>query len=207
MFNREYPDRDTRAVAFFGKKLKSPMSTVAMKSSEPKARMCPSCRTGHLQVGQRERAFHPHGQTLVIPLLTSVCEHCGAEVTSPTQYDENLRRLAARKDQYGSRLIGEEIIALRLRFGLTQQVASRIFGKSNSTFSRYESETTYPDKSTTHLISMAIAKPETLKWLADQADIEIPLWGDRSEDEQRVPTVHIHDLKQYAPASLENPTP
>lgn len=162
------------------------MSTVAMPSVTPKARVCPSCRTGQLQIGQRERVFHPHGQTLVVPLLTSVCDHCGAEATGAAQHSENLRRLAARKDQYGGLLMGEEILALRRRFGLTQQVASRIFGKGKIAFSRYESETTYPDESTTHLLSMAIAKPDALKWLADQAGIEIPLWGERCEDEQRV---------------------
>lgn len=162
------------------------MSTVARPSAASELRVCPSCRTGHLQMGQRERVFHPHGQTLVVPLLTSVCDHCGAEATSAAQHSENLRRLAARKDQYASLLMGEEILALRRRFGLTQQVASRIFGKGKIAFSRYESETTYPDESTTRLLSMAIAKPDTLKWLADQAGIEIPLWGERCEDEQRV---------------------
>ncbi len=162
------------------------MSTVAKQSVASTPRVCPSCRTGHLQIGQRERVFHPHGQTLVVPLLTSVCDHCGAEVTGAAQHSENLRRLAARKDQYGGLLMGEEILALRRRFGLTQQAASRIFGKGKIAFSRYESETTYPDESTTRLLSMAIAKPDTLKWLADQAGIEIPLWDERCEDEQRV---------------------
>lgn len=162
------------------------MSTVAKPSVASKPRLCPSCRTGHLADAQRERVFHPRGQSLVVPLLTSVCKRCGAQATSATQHSENLRRLAARKGQYGGLLMGEEILALRRRFGLTQQVASRIFGKGKIAFSRYESETTYPDESTTRLLSMAIAKPDTLKWLADQAGVDIPLWGERCEDEQRV---------------------
>jgi HTH-type transcriptional regulator/antitoxin MqsA len=128
--------------------------------------------------------FHPHGQTLVIPLLTSVCEHCGAEATSSAQHDENLRRLAERKAHYGGLLLGEDILALRRHYGLTQQLASRIFGKGKIAFSRYESETTYPDASTTLLISLAIAQPDALKWLADQAGVEILLWQARYEDAQ-----------------------
>lgn len=180
------------------------MSTVATPSLASKARVCPSCRTGHLQIGQRERVFHPHGEALVVPLLTSVCEHCGAEATSSAQHDENLRRLAARKNHYGSLLMGEEILALRRRFGLTQQVASRIFGKGKIAFSRYESETTYPDESTTRLISMAIEKPDTLKWLADQAGIEIPLWGERCEDEQRVKVCSITKAFDAAQSSTKH---
>lgn len=149
-------------------------------------RTCPACRKGHLHERARERVFHPHGQALTVSLLTSTCDQCGADATSASQHDENLRRLAARKSHYGELLMGEEIHALRRRYGLTQQQASRIFGKGKIAFSRYESETTYPDESTTRLLALAIAKPETLKWLADKSGIEVPLWHERCEDEQRV---------------------
>lgn len=149
-------------------------------------RTCPACRKGHLHERKRERVFHPHGKALVVSLLTSLCDQCGAEATSASQHDENLRRLAARKAHYGELLMGEEIHALRRRYGLTQQQASRIFGKGKIAFSRYESETTYPDESTTRLLALAIARPETLKWLADKSGVNVPLWQERCEDEQRV---------------------
>ena len=180
------------------------MSTVLKPSAAPALRLCPACRTGHLQAGHRERVFHPHGQPLVVPLLTSVCDNCGAEAPSAAQHSENLQRLAARKAQYGNVLMGEEILSLRRRFGLTQQVASRIFGKGKIAFSRYESETTYPDESTTRLLAMAIAKPETLKWLADQEGIEIPLWGERCEDEQRVKVRSLTKVYDAAQASTKH---
>ena len=164
------------------------MSTVATHAA-PKTQMlrtCPSCRKGHLHEQTRERVFHPHGKALSVTLLTSTCDQCGADATSAAQHDENLRRLAARKSHYGELLMGEEIHALRRRYGLTQQQASRIFGKGKIAFSRYESETTYPDDSTTRLLALAIAKPETLKWLADKSGVEVPLWQERCEDEQRV---------------------
>lgn len=149
-------------------------------------RTCPACRKGHLHAQTRERVFNPNGRTVSVTLLTSVCDQCGAEVTSAAQHDENLRRLAERKSHYGELLMGEEIHSLRRRYGLTQQQASRVFGKGKIAFSRYESETSYPDESTTRLLSLAIAKPEVLKWLADKSGVEIPLWRERCEDEQRV---------------------
>ena len=149
-------------------------------------RSCPACRKGHLHEGPSERVFHPRGKTLTVSLLTSICDQCGAEATSASQHDENLHRLAARKAHYGELLMGEEIHALRRRYGLTQQQASRIFGKGKIAFSRYESETTYPDESTTRLLALAIAKPETLKWLADKSGVNVPLWQERCEDQQRV---------------------
>ena len=80
--------------------------------------------------------------------------------------------------------MGEEILALRKRYGLTQQQASTIFGKGKIAFSRYESETSYPDKSTTRLLTLAIEKAEVMKCLADKAGVDLPLWPERCEDDR-----------------------
>lgn len=162
------------------------MSSPAEKCAVMAPPSCPACRAGRLREGARERIFHPHGRKLSVSLLTSVCDQCAAEVISATQHEENLRRLRERKAHYGPLLMGEEIRALRKQYGLTQQQASRIFGKGKIAFSRYESETTYPDETTSKLLALAIAKPDVLKWLADAAGVEIPLWHERCEDEQRV---------------------
>lgn len=158
------------------------MTATTQRAAAPSLRVCPSCREGHLHEATRERVFRPHGKEVVVQLLTSTCDHCGAEATSAAQHQENLHRLAARKAHYGELLMGQEILALRRRYGLTQQQASRIFGKGKIAFSRYESETTYPDESTTRLLTMAIEKPDALRWLADRAGVEIPLWRERCED-------------------------
>ena len=77
--------------------------------------------------------------------------------------EENLRRRAARKEHYGLFLLGEDIFAFRRKYGLTQQAASRLFGKGIIAFSRYETEKSYPDESTTKLIRAAMRRPELLK--------------------------------------------
>ncbi len=145
---------------------------------------CPVCKKGQLLPSTTHREFKPRGQTVRVELLASVCNHCGKETIRAKQHDENLQRLADRKhrDEYKGLLLGEEILALRHRYGLTQQAAAKIFGKTNITFSRYEHEVTYPDESTTTLLRMAIEKPDALKWLADQAGEPLPLWQERCED-------------------------
>jgi len=154
-----------------------------MKSDLP---LCPVCRDGHLFPAVRARSFQPHGKTVKVELLTSKCDHCGEETTRAAQHAQNLQRLAARKAHYGDLLLGEEILALRKRYGFKQQDASRIFGKGKIAFSRYENETSYPDLSTTLLLQLAIDKPSVLKLLADKAGVEVPLWAERCEDEQHV---------------------
>lgn len=144
--------------------------------------VCPACKAGQLLAITRTRDFRPRGRLVTVELLGSRCDACGVETTRAVQHDENLRRLAARKAHYGDTLLGEEIVGLRKRYGLTQVAAARVFGKGKIAFSRYENEATYPDASTTLLLTMAIDMPDSLKWLADKAGVEIPLWHERSED-------------------------
>lgn len=144
--------------------------------------LCPACRKGHLHTVTHTEVFRPRGAQVPVELLASKCDACGVQTTRATQHEENLRRLAARKQHYGSVLMGEEIVALRKRYGLTQQAAAKIFGKGKIAFSRYENEVSYPDDSTMLLLTMAIEKPDSLKWLADRAGVELPLWRERCED-------------------------
>lgn len=150
--------------------------------------VCPACKAGQLHTVTRTRDFRPRGRLVTVDLLASRCDACGVETTRAAQHDENLRRLAARKAQYGETLLGEEIVGLRKRYGLTQVAAARVFGKGKIAFSRYENEATYPDASTTLLLTMAIDMPDSLKWLADKAGVEIPLWRERCEDAVAAPS-------------------
>ena len=162
--------------------------------------VCPACKAGQLHAITRTRDYRPRGKLVTAELLASRCDACGVETTRAAQHDENLRRLAARKAQYGDVLLGEEIVGLRKRYGLTQLAAARLFGKGKIAFSRYENEATYPDASTTLLLTMAIEMPASLKWLADKAGVEIPMWRERCEDalaEERKPVqASVHHARK-----------
>lgn len=94
--------------------------------------LCPACRKGHLQSITRTEVFRPRGVEVSVELLASKCDTCDVQTTRASQHEENLRRLAARKQQYGSVLMGEEIVALRKRYGLTQQAAAKILARERS---------------------------------------------------------------------------
>lgn len=163
-------------------------------------RRCRSCKKGHLSPVVWQRTFSPLGKLVVVELLNSECSHCGSESTSSQQHNENLASLRARKSHYGHLLMGEEIVAFRMKYGLTQKLAARIFGKKGIAFSRYENETSYPDLSTTKLLKQAIAHPQVLKSLADEEGVEIPLWTARCEDERRKKRTEIRAV----PASTDD---
>lgn len=173
-----------------------------MSKGESKVRRCPACRREGLQESTYVREFHPRGQAVPVrvELLTSVCPSCGAESTSAAQHSENLKRLKARKAQYGGLLLGEEIFSLRRRYGITQQAAAKLFGKGKIAFSRYENETSYPDESMTLLLTLAIEKPDVIRWLADRAGVDLPLWEARCEDERRAKLRLVADVRKVDPA-------
>lgn len=170
-----------------------------MTTNPQQARRCPNCRSGSLVLATRARTFEPRGRRVEVILQTSKCDACGAEATSAAQHRANLEALAARKAQYGGLLLGEEILALRRRYGLTQQDAAKIFGKGKIAFSRYENEVTYPDDSTTLLLQLAIEQPAVIKSLAAKAGVSVPLWRERCEDEQRV---KLRMLPSMAPGTF-----
>lgn len=155
-----------------------------MNVQTAKQHRCPVCRATDLVSATYQREFRPHGKVVTVTLLTSRCSSCEAEFTTAAQHQENLVRLKTRKAEYGGLLLGEEIFALRRRYGLTQQNAAKIFGKGKIAFSRYENETSYPDESTTKLLKLAIRKPDVIKLLADDVGMDLPLWAARCEDER-----------------------
>lgn len=143
---------------------------------------CRTCRQGKLQPFEKIQLFHPPMLPPVeVHVLAARCDHCGAETMLPSQQAINIERRNARKAGYGEHLLGEEIFEFRRRYGLPQQDTNKLFGLGKIAFSRYENEKSFPGDSTRKLIEMAMAFPDVLKRLADDAGVEIPLWGARLE--------------------------
>ena len=135
-----------------------------------------------MQPFERLEHFRPPSGEVVVSTLAARCDNCGAETVLPSQMAENIARRRTRQAQYGSNLLGEDILAFRRKYGLSQPAASKVFGKGKIAFSRYENEKTFPDDSTTKLLRVAMTFPDVLKHLADEAQVEIPLWSARSAE-------------------------
>ena len=154
-------------------------------------RRCPSCRAAEMEPTVFEQTFTVRRKLIFVSLLSSQCSACGATLTSGSQHNENLKRLEQRRAEYGDLLLGEDIVAFRMRYGITQEAAGKIFGKSKIAFSRYENEWCHPDDSTTKLLRLAIEMPQALKKLADAAGVLIPLWDARCAEERNTKLVRL----------------
>jgi len=157
-----------------------------MSNTTLPAHHCPACKQADMVEAAREKHFYPHGKQVTVQLRISRCPKCAAELIDCAQRKENLERLSARKAHYNGLLMGQEILKLRVRYGITQQNAAKIFGKGKIAFSRYENEASYPDVGTTKLLRLAIEMPAVIKKLADDAGIELPLWAARCADQPKL---------------------
>ncbi len=156
--------------------------TVAPENTLERApRGCRHCQHP-LAAVERTKEFRPPTGPVTVRLLESTCTHCGRNTLLASQHDENLRRLAARAEAYGPYLRGEDIFAFRRKYGLTQRALSKVIGKGLIAVTRYETESSYPDLSTTSLLKVLMRHPPVLKELADAANVDIPLWRERCND-------------------------
>ncbi len=142
---------------------------------------CHVCGKGQMLNSTYVRTFEPNTQKIRVKLLTSTCNSCGESVTKSWQHNANLKTLAARKAQYGTALMCEEIIALRRKHKLSLLQAAELFGVSELDFFQFESEYIYPNASTNLLLSMAIEHELVIDWLIGLTGLELPT--DREDPE------------------------
>ncbi|GAB3644883.1 hypothetical protein GCM10028813_00850 [Ramlibacter alkalitolerans] len=133
-----------------------------------------------MQPIERVERFNPPTGEVAVVTLAARCEACGHESVLVSQMAENIARRRARHQHYGPHLLGEDIFAFRRKYGLTRAAAARIIGKSPRTFSRYETEVSFPNDATRWALVRAMQHPEFLKDLAAAAGVEIPLWSARN---------------------------
>jgi HTH-type transcriptional regulator/antitoxin MqsA len=134
---------------------------------------CPICTSDNLSAATRTKVFaRLHGEVKV-ELLYSHCASCGSDIVTEQQSVENKKRMRAREKQYEGFLTGQQIFALRRRYGLTQKDAAKVFGGGPVAFSKYESEDILPTEAMNKLLWLAIEMPEAVQRLAEAADVKL----------------------------------
>lgn len=135
---------------------------------------CLACGEGILSTHKDNNELDIHGKKVSVPLLYSVCDHCGAELTNAAQAQTNKRAmLAAEKHAFGL-LAGEQIRAFRQRYHLSQQQAALLFGGGKVGFSRYENDDIVQSQAMDSLLRLCIDHPTSLVRLARLRQIELP---------------------------------
>jgi putative zinc finger/helix-turn-helix YgiT family protein len=135
--------------------------------------ICKKCLVGSLDEKEDTVVYTVGKNSVPVKKRSLVCNNCGAIFKTVEQELENRKAMLDRKLAYGKTLLGEEIVLFRRKYGLTQRLAAKLIGKGIIAFSRYERETSYPDKTTNKLIRLAMDIEEVAKWLATDEELQV----------------------------------
>lgn len=128
--------------------------------------ICAACGSSHtLMTEVRDIAFEYRNQRTVVPAVHGVfCTCCGegfADAAAPQDWLRMSEEIHAFTQQVDS-AAATEIRGIRLKLGLRQSDAGKLFGGGASAFSEYERGKTQPHKSTVLLLKLLGRHPELL---------------------------------------------
>lgn len=128
--------------------------------------ICGFCEMGTLHEKVIERKFERDGYTIVVPnYKVSVCDCCGAQVTSAQQARDNQRAKNAAEAAHFGLLSGEAIKCVREKLGLSQADAAEVFGGGTNAFYKYERSEVIVSQAMDLLIRLANELPDASNWL------------------------------------------
>lgn len=103
---------------------------------------------------------------LVQGLKHWVCPNCETSLCSESQLTDNAAAIAAFEDKLPGYISPEQIIALREKYGITQEEAGKIFGGGRRAFSKYERGEVCPSASSAASLKRALSDPQYFSYLS-----------------------------------------
>lgn len=136
--------------------------------------ICPACDVGTLRARVADRNFLYEGVRLTARNLHySECDHCGEEVVLAPQSKLNEVKYAdAKKEHLGLWSCGR-IERFRTDWGMTQQIAAKIFGGGANAFSKYERGEVIHSRSMNLLMEEFEAHHEVRVSLSEKAGVKL----------------------------------
>ncbi|MBC7609026.1 MAG: type II toxin-antitoxin system MqsA family antitoxin [Polaromonas sp.] len=137
--------------------------------------LCPICGEGHVtdQTDQFESQYK--GQTATLPSHYQLCDTCHSDFAGTKESKLNKRAIMAFRKSVDGLLTGNEIVALRKQYGLTQDQAAKLFGGGPVAFSKYENDDVSQSESMDSLLRL-VRRSEPAFWeLVDEKGMKTEL--------------------------------
>lgn len=129
-----------------------------------KAQKCPICGAGSLKKTIGTELFEYKGKMKEIPnYITYVCSKCGEAIVDSFTLKESGRMLKDFQREVDGLLTGQQIRAIRIKLGLTQEQLAEIVGGGLKSLARYESGHVCQSKGMDNLLRILDAYPHTLQ--------------------------------------------
>ncbi len=134
-----------------------------------KRQECPVCGAGVLAKKVETEVFEYKGKSLTIQdYVTYTCNECGEAIVDDAALKSSGKKLKDFKRVVDQLLTAEQIKAIRLKLGLTQEQMADIVGGGRKSLARYESGQVCQSKGMDNLLRILDAFPETLKVIQDK---------------------------------------
>jgi len=128
------------------------------------AQNCTICGAGSLKKKIGTETFEYKGETITIPnYVTYACAKCGESIVDNATLKESGKKLKDFQREVDGLLTGQQIKAVRMRLGLTQEQLADIVGGGLKSLARYESGQVCQSKGMDNLLRILDAYPHTLK--------------------------------------------
>lgn len=125
--------------------------------------LCPICGEGHVTSHIEMVESEYKGETRMLPSHYQLCDTCHSDFAGAGEGRLNKRAIMAFRKSVDGLLTGSEILALRKRYGMTQDQAARLFGGGPVAFSKYENDDVAQSESMDSLLRL-VRRSEAAFW-------------------------------------------
>ncbi len=105
----------------------------------------------------------------------AVCDNCSTEGYLPGQRDENRRMIADFQSKLPDYISPSDVLAVREKYRISQEVANKLFGGGKQGFSKWERGLVEPSGVTARLLKLALESPDVVRSLARMAAVTLDL--------------------------------
>lgn len=137
---------------------------------------CPLCN-GALEI-RRDRTyqFKFRGDVHTLDGLERlVCLGCGTGISSKDTAAHNQAAILAFQRSIAGEMAPIDVLALREKYGMSQEQAGRIFKTARRAFSKWERGEVAPNAGVANVLRLALDHPEYMRFMADKAGEHVDL--------------------------------
>jgi HTH-type transcriptional regulator/antitoxin MqsA len=130
--------------------------------------LCSLCGEGHVTPRSEDTVTEYRGQKGTVMLRYAECDVCGSEITGDADGRANKRAVLRFRKHVDGLLAGEEIRAIREKYGVTQAQAAKLFGGGPVAFSKYENDDVSHSEAMDNLLKLVRRSDEAFWELVDE---------------------------------------
>lgn len=134
--------------------------------------LCAICGEGHVTAQTRAVETEYKGTKALLPMHYQLCDTCTSDYAGMAESKLNKRIVMAFRKQVDGLLTGDEIMALRKQYQVTQAQAAKLFGGGPVAFSKYENDDVAQSEAMDTLLRLIRRSPAAFWALVEEKGLQ-----------------------------------